>query len=78
MNKQGITNKLMVRCHIHYGIGWSYDSSNHYLALGEKQNNSIQFNSIQLYSHKTLQQNTSGKIYTTKSYGGVGWKANEA
>ena len=30
--------ELMVRCHIHYGIGWSYDSSNHYLALDEKQN----------------------------------------
>ena len=40
---------------------------------------SIQFNSIQLYFHK----NTAAKIhtkdiYTTKSYGGVGWKANEA
>ena len=35
----------------------------------------------QLYFHKTLHQNTSRlkkDIYTTKSYGGVGWKANEA
>ena len=41
----------------------------------------IQFNSIQLYSHKKHyskihQENRD--INTTKSYGGVGWKANEA
>ena len=41
------------------------------------QFNSIQFNFISI---KTLQQKYIKKkdIYTTKSYGGVGWKANEA